>query len=472
MTDTENTILRFEQVSEPSPQGLSTISIFDEYSNDPQFVESQRELRSLLFDTARSADPTRVGSPENGYDDGRATTEKAGGRAGSPSFIQSIISTQQKVIWLRNYIDEVAPWLDMFDMQQTFGVRVPILARTSASLTYAILAIAARQMELANKAQRNYDSIQLYQEAIRSLTPQLQARDPNAMATCVILCCLEMMSAAPKNWRKHLDGCAALFDSYGINGLSSGLPQAVFWCYARMDLCAAIISEGAQSVVLPIDKWLPPTIKPSQAGNFFRSSGVADMYANYTVWLCARICHLAWTRTLLTDNAYAPADREPFAHSWHKLWSELQDWADNRPAELLEFDFKTGSQPSKKDTFPFILYAAPCAISSNQLYHTGCLLLLDMKPSIINTRSMGHVGSSLWHARRVCGISAANSHHGCLNNAIQPLWLAGKLLSHPVEHKAVIDLIKHIETTTGWSSTWRIKDLKALWGYDKDDTSL
>jgi len=238
------------------------------------------------------------------------------------------------------------------------------------------------------------------------------------------------------------------------------------------DLCAAIISEGVQSVVLPIKKWLPPNVDPSHAGDFFRSSGIADMYANYVVWLCACICHLAWTQINTAEVSYADVEREPFAHSWHSLWTELQGWAENRPPELVEFDFGRDTPHAKNNVFPFILYAAPCAISSNQLYHTGCLLLLDMKPSVINTRSMGHIGSNLWHARRICGISTTNAHHGCRNNAIQPLWLAGKLLSHPVEHKAIVNLINHIEATTGWNGTWRIRDLKALWGYDKNEVLL
>jgi hypothetical protein len=124
--------------------------------------------------------------------------------------------------------------LDMFDQEQMFGQIVPVLAKSSVPLTYAILAISARQMERVKKLKGDHDSLQLYQEAIRSLTPHLLACDPNIMATCVILCCLEMMSASPKNWRKHLDGCATLFESYNIHGFSGGVPQAVFWCYARM----------------------------------------------------------------------------------------------------------------------------------------------------------------------------------------------------------------------------------------------
>jgi hypothetical protein len=239
--------------------------------------------------------------------------------------------------------------------------------------------------------------------------------------------------------------------------------------FPRSDLCAAIISEGDQSLVLPLENWLPPGIPPSQAESLFRSSSISDMYANYAVYLCARVCHLAWIQTNKRDVPNGSFNREPFTHSWYHLWTEVQNWAQNRPDEMRELDF---AEDARSGPFPFILYGAACAISSNQLYHTACLLLLNMKPSSISSREMGHFGSPLWHAHRICGISVTNAHHGCLNNAIQPLWLAGKLLSHPAEHRVIVDLIKRIEVITGWSGTWRIRDLRDIWGYDTDDPSF
>jgi hypothetical protein len=193
------------------------------------------------------------------------------------------------------------------------------------------------------------------------------------------------------------------------------------------------------------------------------------MWANYAVYLVAQVCHLIWAQ-LNSSLEDSNAHEESFIHNWHKLWSELQDWRRNRPPELIELEFP--EEPSIKHAstspFPFILYAAACAISSNQLYHTGCLLLLDICPPSVNPLQFEKLGSKIWHARRICGISSTNEHHGCLNNALQPLWVAGKLLSHPAEHKAVIGLIRSIETKTGWGGKWRIVDLKEIWGYDCD----
>lgn len=126
--------------------------------------------------------------------------------------------------------------LDMFDQEKVFGIELVVMAQSSPPLLNAMLALSARQMERKNNNDSSFDSLELYQEAIRSLAPLLQARDVNVVATCVILCCLEMMSASAQDWRRHLEGCAALFDAFAIHGFSGGITQAVFWCYARMGM--------------------------------------------------------------------------------------------------------------------------------------------------------------------------------------------------------------------------------------------
>lgn len=87
----------------------------------------------------------------------------------------------------------------MFDSNRAFGIQLPAMAKESPPLMYAILTIGARQLERKEKTQSSFDSLQLYQEAIRLLTPLLQARDQHVIATCVILCCLEMFAASAQD---------------------------------------------------------------------------------------------------------------------------------------------------------------------------------------------------------------------------------------------------------------------------------
>lgn len=148
----------------------------------------------------------------------------------------------------------------MFDSQCTFRVQIPALARTFPALLNAILAISARQMERREGTQDSFDSIELYQEAIRLLSPLLQNPDPKVVAACVLLCCLEMMSARAQDWRRHLEGCTALFDAFGINGFSSGLLQAIFWCYVRMGnfpvaLLIECVANGYRFMWCPHLRW-------------------------------------------------------------------------------------------------------------------------------------------------------------------------------------------------------------------------
>jgi hypothetical protein len=134
-----------------------------------------------------------------------------------------------------NLSDEIYK-LDMFDGDRVFGMQISSLAQASPPLLYAILALSARQMECKEKRKNSFDSLELYQEAIKSLAPLLGDRDVKIIPICVVLCCLEMMSASAQDWRRHLEGCAALFTTFGVHGFSGGMLQAVFWCYTRMGM--------------------------------------------------------------------------------------------------------------------------------------------------------------------------------------------------------------------------------------------
>jgi hypothetical protein len=93
-------------ISETSPSLLG-LSGFDEYTNDPRFVESHRELRDLLFTSAQSLAPTRAASPTALESSSSDVSE----RPQNASAISDILSTRERLLWLRNYLEEVAPWV-------------------------------------------------------------------------------------------------------------------------------------------------------------------------------------------------------------------------------------------------------------------------------------------------------------------------------------------------------------------------
>lgn len=209
---------------------------FDEFAHDPNYLASREELRTLIFSTAQSAAPSREASPAVVAGDDTAYVDATAAPSAIQEQMSEVLSQGRRLEYLKNYVGQVAPWLDMFDSDRTFGIQLPALARHSSALLYAILALSARQMERKGAEKESFESLELYQGAIRLLTPMLQGRGEQVIAICVILCCMEMMSASGQDWRRHLEGCAALFDALGVNGFSGGLLQAVFWCYARMGM--------------------------------------------------------------------------------------------------------------------------------------------------------------------------------------------------------------------------------------------
>ena len=227
-------------------------------------------------------------------------------------------------------------------------------------------------------------------------------------------------------------------------------------------MCGALISDGTQTTLLHPSKWLPGGCKEADAYRLFQSVKSPDMHANYAVYLCVKATELVSDRTkfleLNEDNGCTP---DNFSARWFTLWNDLQCWLSERPSELLPM------QTVNRKPFPHILFVHWAAISSTQLYHTACILLLKMMPKDVRLPRSPTL-FPLWHARRICGISLANPHQGCLNNSIQPLWIAGQLFSHPSEHEEIIRLIRSIEAETGWGTCWRIRDLEIAWGVVRD----
>lgn len=383
-----------------------------------------------------------------------------------------LLDEMQLSLHIRRWIKECAPWLDMFDRTQTFGVQVPCLAKNSPPVFFSMLALSARQSERSSGATRSLKSIELYSEAIAAMSAAFDPSDACILLSACILCVLEMMSASPQEWSRHLEGCAALFSAAGIHGISGGLPQAVFWCYARMDLCSAIMSDGVASTVFPLAEWFPVSALRSicdeesiMAAIRTKHPNSPDMHANYMVFLAAQVCDLQARYTRYSEgrvDIVPPSDEEyQIVIAWQSLWEDLQSWFQSRPAGMLPIKIVVDSQP-----FPRAFYGHFAAISSNQLYHTACILMLELQQDMHREETVvSGKRTIVWHARHVVGISLANPHKGCMNNAIQPLFIAGRRFTHRAEQLIVVGLLEAIEANSGWAARWRIPDLETAWGY-------
>lgn len=410
-----------------------------------EYLELHATLRNRLILEGRSSTPAQKGDSERPS------------RRPTDSVTAGISKREEYVLW-KNWLDEIAPWLDKFDNHLHFQHTLPILAQSHDHLRYSMLALSARQLERKNSSLPIERSLLLYHQAIHLLLPHIPTRSTAVIASCVVLCVLEMLSCAPMAWERHLDGCAGLIQAVGINGTIGGVEQALFWCFVRMDVCGGLISSSR--TLIPTSRWLPGVDLDADVGQL-RATSAFDTYANHVVYLCAQVLDLLAPLHLLgrATITRSEANDYRFPDKWLKLWHFVDDWHSRRPEEMKHV---VHIPSSPMDPFPTVLFSNAAAVSGNQLYHTAAILMLQTKPA--HLRLDPKPRSALWHARQICGISMSNDHHGAWTNSIQPLWVAGQWMSHPSEHRAILELLERIEKESGWATKWRAEDLKEFWG--------
>lgn len=448
----------------------SETSLFEDgiFVPGSQYQELHAEFRSRLFDTAHSVAPSRRPSTDltgTGLDilDGGPEPElDTNGVAEESRRLAQLTPEQEYILW-QNYITEVAPWMDKFDINRHFELVLPMLAKDAEHLKYSILALSARQLELKERKKDLSCSLALYQHAIHLLTPMLYLRNTVVLASSVVLGVLEMLSCSPKAWRRHLDGCAALIQALGITGTCGGLEQAMFWTFARMDVCGGLISS--ERTLIPVTYWVGGGTLAEDM-HLLRAHGTFDMYANQSIYLCGRVIDVLcsfgrWEQRSpsLTTSLLSP---QSYSGAWLELFELIETWHRERTSEMRSLLVIPAEHYQPPRPFPTVLYPNPPSISGNQMYHTSALLMLKNKPTSLHLKQKPR--SMLWHARQICAISISNENHACRTNSIQPIWLAGQLMSHKSEHLAILELFERIEREMGWATKWRSNDLIEHWG--------
>ncbi|RYC55523.1 hypothetical protein CHU98_g10687 [Xylaria longipes] len=344
------------------------------------YLELHSTLRNRIFDTARSAQSCRGASPRSpiGADDmvdsyTQVDHETASIGPESPIWPPTFTPLFAELEWQeeyklwKNWVDEIAPWLDKLDNYCHFGRTLPVMAQNHRHLRCSMLALSARQQERKYPERRSSASLALYQEAVHQLIPQLQTRSTAVVASCVVLCVLEMMSCSPNMWRRHLDGCASLIQSVGINGSSVGLEKALFWCFARMDVCGGFISS--QHTLIPVDSW-SSEISLEHNIRLYRETSCYNLYADYSVFLCA----------LVLDFFASGHAEDVFARRWSEIFAYIEDCSLWEPAVPYSgFADATEKTPWRVHAIQTSLYPLACPKDLRNLYFQYAARLLDQQ---------------------------------------------------------------------------------------------
>ncbi|GKZ20105.1 hypothetical protein AbraIFM66951_008175 [Aspergillus brasiliensis] len=463
---------------------------------------------------------------------------------------------------VRHFKEGPSQWLDCFDTNAYYSIKVPVMVATRPMLRVAACALAAKHLHrmcqgdshrilqlphLRSSALQwaiggidlKYESVRLYDEAIRYLKEAIRLDIPNhrreeMFAVVAILCQFELIDAPSTEWRAHLSALPFLYCGTSDEmSLTSSLPnsllhisRSVFWSLVRQDVLSAFINETQTRLDLfDLVIWrnfglnisshghfVPPSISSSTVNTPILSSPSPhapvpphctwldeDTLSNALIWIMGKIINFITSGDGIYPGDYEspPGQRpcfgttqEDLLERWKRLEFELSAWYDTLPDSFTPCGrtrlFLSNLEPTHSkpvptsteqatdvDTIDAIIFTIPMCAVTIQTYHMGRILLLSNMPqestairSTVTARLRHYrqiAGLVIHHAREICGISLAGLPDAILSHTVQPLFVAGQCFEGDEERRLVVDLLRRVESDTGWATEYRVKDLQRQW---------
>lgn len=347
---------------------------------------------------------------------------------------------------MKHYRYEVAPWLDICDLAQTYGMAIPCLATESPAVLQGLLDISARSL----KAVTGMDKMSHLNSAMPAMIGEMSAEQR-------LLCASLRQATEPF----AQDTFASESYVYGMTmGIAhdlllerpTSISMAAYHVLLRLDMGKALVNELPTSIPLHLPEMTnTPWHKTDSAMHIFQC-------ANTPLFLCLRAMRFCWGD---------PADRIGLAgdmvSTWRDIVDQLNAWYSQRPQEFLS----VVEIEMADDGFPLILFTSGAAVFGNQLYHTAMFLLLRHKPRtvMLPSRHRSSTMSTLWHARRICGIALNNDRRECWDmSLVASLLVAARTMTHEAQHHVLLAGLDKVERLTGWGLSVVRDILRAEWG--------
>ncbi|OQU98462.1 Fungal specific transcription factor domain-containing protein isoform 1 [Cladophialophora immunda] len=285
----------------------------------------------------------------------------------SPSVPPSPFENVEEAELLRRFSTEVALWMDLSDLSQTFSKRICRLAVQDPLLKTAAIACAAKQLYLIGQlkddmvAARRY-----YHKAVSLLRHRLGKTDQpyaaHGFAATVMFSCYEMLDATGLDWQRHLNGVFTYGRLRNINGSCGGIEQAGFWSIARQEVVCSIINRTR--LRLDPDLWGIDLENIGQEGS-------EDLINNQVLTILAKV--VDFTATL--DTAFE-RDKQAVTERWQNLTQLLDHWE----RSVQDFMGPVCAYRKTGEVFSTIWFPHGVCANSWQMFHLARILLLTTNP--------------------------------------------------------------------------------------------
>ncbi|TAQ89044.1 hypothetical protein B7494_g2634 [Chlorociboria aeruginascens] len=351
-----------------------------------------------------------------------------------------------------HYIRTIAPWYDLNDSTNTFGIIVTACALDFPVLFRAIIALSSSHwLKMVGSSQEI--AFAFYAACVEDLLKALD-NSPNFQGEYLAAACLlqlyEILNESIQGPPCHLLGAYSFLNTIHVDLSTWNLAQAGFWNYLREEITIGLAS--IQPVRIGKDfSHLRDMITCETIGD--------DMRANLITYILARLVNLysAFNEARIKGDGHHWID-EHYA-DWTDLRADLTLWTENLPATFQAFS----TAPKTGNIFPSEWLLKPWHVSALQYAATAEILLTLSSPELQNESSSRPIDLVQKLTIRICGIAFTNEDLAATLNGFGPLLFCGRYLTE-VDHRTALEtMLVNFGKPTGYPMEHNIKQLKDWW---------
>ncbi|KKY15928.1 putative c6 zinc finger domain-containing protein [Diplodia seriata] len=320
-----------------------------------------------------------------------------------PARSRDYLNTQEEVLFMQVFVEEVGLWMDSMDPQKHFSRLLPFHALGEPMLLNAFLACGARHLSLVNARYTEDKALNYYDTATRYLLNSLQ--NPNrdtviCATTAVILNVYEIMCERALQRMNHIAGARALIKECGWNARSTGIGAACFWLNVGMELLSCLHFNW--QVAWDPDEW-------GVDMDFTRETeaGREEVWTYRIVYIVAKIAN--FRASIPRKSTGSPQDDHIRLQKRYAEWQRLRDWCDSWneciPRTMHPMAYLYPYQTTSQSAFPEVWLIKRTTIVARLFYHTAMCLMAQVNP--IESKDGSEMHDLLQrHSQQICGIVA------------------------------------------------------------------